>query len=297
MEIQQLRGFMAVATYGSFSQAAEKTFRTQPAISLQIQSLETELETQLFDRLGSKKIVLTPEGKLFFDLISPLMQSLESVPVRFNEARGAFQKGKVLVASQTSVMVYLLPKIVERFKSKYPDCSLSIMNRGKKDILKLLDAGEIDLGIASLSKVPDSISYKRISQFKRLLIAAHDHPIAKKSQVSLKSLSEYPLILPGVGNSTRLAVDNKFKESGLTYNLAMEITGREAIRTYVEMGLGISIVDEFFVTSESKKKLYVKDMSEHFGKAERGILIRKGKFLSKHAREFIEMISKVGFGS
>ena len=72
METQQLKGFVAVAKYGSFSQAAEKTFRTQPAITLQVQSLEKELGVKLFDRLGPKKITLTSEGEILFNIASEI---------------------------------------------------------------------------------------------------------------------------------------------------------------------------------------------------------------------------------
>lgn len=291
MEIQQLKGFIAVAQSGSFSKAAEKTFRTQPAISLQVKSLEKELNTALFDRLGGQKIELTNEGRILFDLISPLLNDLEDLPVKFNDARGLTQKGSVTIATHNSVMVYLLPDIISRFKKKYPDCNLSIVNRSRKDIIQMLKDGEVDIGITSLGNVPDFIDYRVFAQFKRILIAPKGHPLSQKTSIRLEDVTQYPLLIPPQGSNTRAIIDRKFQEKNLNYQIAMEITGRQPIKTYVQMGLGISIINEYYLSGENKNGLFVADMSRHFGKADRGTLLRKGKYLSKHAKEFINILT------
>ena len=290
MEIQQLKGFLAVAKYKGFSRAAEKTYRTQPAISLQVRSLEDELGIKLFDRLGPGKVVLTDEGKVLFELASPLLDDIETLAARFNEARGGVQKGAVRVATHTSVMVYLLPDIIRQFKKKYPKCDLSIVNRGRKDILTMLNSGDIDVGIASLKNIPQYIEYRAFASFDRVLITPKGHPLSKKAIIKPKDIAAYPLILSPVGSNTRAVIDLAFEEKGLKYKAAIEITGRAAVKTYVEMGLGVSIINGFYVSKEDKNRLFVKNMSNYFGKAERGILTRKNKYLSKPAKEFIGMI-------
>lgn len=287
MEIQQLKGFLSVARYGGFSQAAEKTFRTQPAVSLQIQSLEKELGVKLFDRLGPRKITLTPEGKILFGLASPLLEDVSSLTARFNEARGETRKGMVRIATHGSVMVYLLPKVIKSFKKKFPECGLSIINRGRKDIVSLLNEGEVDIGLTSLQAVPKTLDYKVFARFNRILIAAKNHPLAKKPVIRLEDIASYPLLIPPKGTNTRTIIDRVFEDKGLKYTAAMEITGREAAKTYVEMNLGISVINEYYLTKEDRKSLFVKDASHYFGQAERGILTRKGKYLPFPAKEFI----------
>ncbi|MBM3252786.1 MAG: LysR family transcriptional regulator [Candidatus Omnitrophica bacterium] len=292
MELQQLKGFLSVAKYGGFSQAAEKTFRTQPAVSLQIQSLEKELGIKLFDRLGPKKIILTGEGKILFELASPLLEDICSLSKRFSEARGNIQKGSVKVATHASVMVYLLPEVIKKFKHMFPECELSIVSRGRKDIITMLNNGEIDLGITSLQAIPQNIDYKVVAGFDRILITPKGHPLSKKSPLNLEDIVCYPLILPPLETNTRRIIDEKLQEKGLKYNLAMEITGREAVKAFVEMGLGISIINEYYLTKEDKKKLFIKNMSGYFGKSERGILTRKGRFLSFPVKQFINLTVK-----
>jgi len=290
MEIQQLKGFLSVAKYGGFSQAAEKTFRTQPAVSLQIQSLEKELRAKLFDRLGPRKIQLTAEGKILFDLTSPLLEEISSLTERFNEARGKSHKGTVRIATHGSVMVYLLPEVVKAFKKKFPECSLSIMNRGRKDIISMLNEGEVDIGITSLKSVPNTLDYRVFARFNRILIAAKNHPLAKKSVIRLEDIASYPLLIPPKGTNTRTIIDQVFEDKGLKYTPAMEITGREAVKAYVEMGMGISVINEYYLTKEDHRSLFVKDVSNYFGRAERGVITRKSRYLSLTTKGFINII-------
>jgi LysR family transcriptional regulator, cys regulon transcriptional activator len=292
MELQELKGFIAVARHGSFSKAAVKTFRTQPAISLQVQSLEAALGVKLFDRISPRKVVLTEDGKTLLDLASPLIDDFESLENKFKDARGLDRKTSLKIATHLSAMVYILPKAIKAFKKEHPECGFTILNRSRQEIISMLAGGEVDMGITSLKTVPANIVYKPFVKFSRVLIAAKSHPLSKKSSISIKDISEYPLLLPPKGSNTRRVVEDVFEEHGLTYDLAMEVTGRLAIKTYVEMGLGISIVNEFYVAGEAKKSLFVKDVSSYFGYAERGILTRKGGYLSPQTIEFMDLLLK-----
>lgn len=290
MEIQQLKGFLAVAKFRNFTVAARKTLRTQPTISLQVKSLEEELGVKLFERLGPKKVTLTQEGQMLVDIVGPLIDEFDHVTSKFNEKRGIFSASTVRVLTHRSVMVHLLPSVVKKFKQKFPDCQLSILNRSRGEMVTMLNDGEADIGISSLHPVPQGLHYEVVSKYNRILIATKGHPLSKKEQITLKDIAQYPLILPHEGYNTRAIIDNLFKEKGLKYQLAMEVVGRDAIKTYVEMNLGISIINEYYLTAADKSRLFVKDMSRYFGKAETGIIYRKGKDLSTPVEEFIKLI-------
>ena len=246
--------------------------------------------TQLFDRLGPRKVKLTEEGRTFYELVSPLLDGIETLKDRFQEAQGKAQKGSIRVATHSSVMVYLLPEAIKKFKMKFPECELSIVNRGKKDIVSMIQNGEADVGICSLTEVPANIEYEVFAKFKRLLITAKGHPLSKKSTITLKDIAQYPLIVPPQGSNTRTIIDQIFDQNGLKPKISMEVTGRAAIKTYVEMKMGISIINEFYIANEDKKKLFCKDISHYFGEAERGTLTRKEKYLTPTVKKFIDMI-------
>lgn len=288
MELQQLKGFLAVAKLGSFSKAALATHRTQPAVSLQVGSLEEELGTALFERLRDKTI-LTPEGELLRSLASPLIEEFDRIEDKFKELRGEF-KGSISIATHNSVMLYLLPEAIERFRSEFPAADLSLLNRACPDIIKLVEEREVDLGITSMTRVPAHLEYKRLEAFKRVLITPKNHPLTKKRNLTLSDIASFPLILPPHGSNTRKAVESAFQDADLNLQIAMEIAGRDSVKEYVKMGLGISILNEYYMPSSSRRSLALRDVSRFFGKAERGVVTLKNRRQSQWVRRFLEML-------
>jgi DNA-binding transcriptional LysR family regulator len=292
MEIQQLKGFHAVAKYLNFTIAAQKTHRTQPTISLQVKSLEEELGVKLFERLGPKKVTLTKEGQLFLEITAPVLHEFSSLQSKFNEARGMFHTSNVQIVTHSSVMIYLLPSVIKKFKKLYPQVKLLILNRPRKEMIKMVENGEVDFGISSLDGIPPALDYQIFSRYNRILIANKNHEISKKSTITLTDISKYPLVLPNIDSNTRKMIDRAFSEANLSYELTMEVVGRSAIKAYVEMDLGLSIINEYYVTDEDKKNLFVKNMSKYFGMAETGVLIRKNRILPKPSETFITLLKE-----
>ena len=293
MEIQQLKGFHAVAKYRNFTVAAKKTLRTQPTISLQVKALEDELGVRLFERLGPGKVVLTEEGRILQKLSAQVVQEFSDLPMRFNEALEIYGTSSVRIVTHNSVMIYLLPQIIKKFKEEFPDCKLSILNRSRSEIISIIEHGEADIGITSLESVPANLEYRVFSRFDRILIANPQHPLAEKASISLEDIARYPLVLPTEESNTRKIVDEAFREARLSYDLTMEVVGRAAIKTYVGMDLGISVLNEYYVTDEDRKKLCVRDVSRLFGKSQTGVVLRKGRELSKPAKYFSSLLTYV----
>jgi DNA-binding transcriptional LysR family regulator len=292
MEIQQLLGFIAVAQSSSFSKAAQRTLRTQPAVSLQIRALEEEFKTRLFDRLGPHKVTLTDDGKLFYDLVEPIVRDIRLIDERFKEARNTLDNFNVSVASHNSAMMYLLPQVVKTFRVKYQNAKLTIVNRSREDILSMVRNDEAQIGITSITKPQAWADYKILGKFRRVLICRKDHALKNIKKITLEEISKYPLILPQVGSNTRMAIDGVFSEKGLSYQLALEVRGREAVKEFVEMGLGVSILSEYYLSRENRRNLIVKDVSTHFGFSETGLLVRKGRYLNHAARSFMALVFK-----
>ena len=290
--LQQLKGFVTVARLLSFSKAARRTYVSQPAISLQIKALEEQLGAPLFERSGGSKIRLTEKGEMLRDIAEPLVHELQSLKKRFNEMQEAEVKGPLRIATHSSVMMYLLPDVIKEFKERFPACVLSVLNRGRQDIVSMLENDEVDIGITSLTDIPKAINYEVFARFKRLLIAPKRHPLSIKARISLQDIAGTPLLLPPKGSNTRAVVDRAFAGQGLSYSLAMETTGKHATKAYVEMGLGISIMNEFYATKDDRKTLFICDVSKFFGYADRGILTREKGYLSRAAEIFKEILRK-----
>lgn len=287
--LKQLRAFCYAAQTGSISKAADKLFLSQPSVSLQIQALERELDTTLFERRGPK-IRLTPEGKILHDLARPMVQGIDNLGDTFAAHCGDLQSGDLNIAAGESTILYILPTPMKQFAERYPGVRLKMHNVTGRDGLAMLRADEVDFAVGSMLEVPMDINYYPIFTFDPWLITARDHPLADKKSVTLDEISPYGLILPPRHLSTWRIVDLAFHQHNLNYRVALEAGGWEVIKRYVELGLGISIVTGICITERDLDRLAIIPVSRYFPKRRYGVVLREGKFLSPQAKRFIEMM-------
>ncbi len=286
--LKQLRAFCHAAQAGSISKAAEQLFLSQPSVSLQIQALERELDTPLFERRGPQ-IRLTPEGEILFELARPMVRAIDGLADTFAAHCGNLQGGELNIAAGESTILYILPEPVRRYAQAYPGVQLKLHNVTGRDGLRMLRADEVDFAIGSMLEVPKYIDYHPIFDFRPLLITPLDHPLAKKESVTLEDISPHGLILPPKHLTTWRLVDLIFQQHKLNYRVALEAGGWEVIKKYVELGLGISIVTSICIT-EADTSIARIPLDRYFPVRSYGVVLRRGKFLTPQAKQFIEMI-------
>lgn len=285
--LQQLRGFCYAAQSGSISKAAERLFLSQPSVSLQIQALEREFKTTLFERRGPK-INLTPEGKTLYELAAPLVEELDTLHETFAARRGGLETGRLDIAAGESTILYILPQFVKEFVEIYPGIELKLHNVTGRDGLAMLRADECDFAVGSMVEDRADIEYTPLFSYDPMLITPVDHPLAKKRQVTIKDVAQYQLILPPSHLTTWKIADLVFEQHNLTYEVKLEAGGWEVIKKYVELGLGISIVTSICLTGS--ERLAAIPLGKYFPKRTYGIVMRKGKFLSPQAQRFVEIM-------
>jgi DNA-binding transcriptional LysR family regulator len=159
---QQLRGFYHVATTGSFSVAAEHMYLGQPAVTLQVQALERELNAKLFERRRGS-VVLTPEGQVLFDLAAPLVEALESLDDAFRERLGRFEAGEVRCAAPDNVISDMLPSLVAHCNIKFPSIDLVFYSCTSLQALEMVSRGDVDLGIGAVRDLPGHIRFQQLT--------------------------------------------------------------------------------------------------------------------------------------
>lgn len=292
MDIAHYKSFMEVLRTGSFSKAARATYRTQPTVSLQIKTLETELGVRLFERFGPMKVRPTREGQMLAGVLEPLLKDFDAVKRRFDEARGSAASREIRIATHETVMAYLFPDIIEHFQKKYRDVKFVFFRKNKEDIVSLVSSGEADFGITTLDRVPPGIVYQVFRTHKRVLLLPKKHPLTKLSHITLKDIAAYPLILPPFQSETRILVDQTFRKKDIPYSVSLELTGRDAVKKYVEKGLGISIINDYYLEPEDSEHMRIVDVSEYFGRTSRAILYRKAKNFSPIHRDLLDYILK-----
>jgi DNA-binding transcriptional LysR family regulator len=283
---QQLRGFCYAAATGSVSQAAKRMNLSQPAVSQQIQSLESELNVTLFWRRGSH-IQLTHEGEILHEMAKPLIEQLEHLDEQFLLRRLEVDDGHIELAAGSSTILYFLPPYVETFHRAHPRIEVRLHNVTGATGLEQLRAGQVDFAVGPLMSVPADIDFHPIRTYDPVVITCPNHPLACR-KLTLREISRYPLILPPRGMSTWNLVDSTFKRHGLPYQVAMEVGGWEAIKRYVSLGLGISIIISIGITGE--ESLEVLPAGEFFPRRSYGLVLRKGRILSPQARLFVSQL-------
>jgi len=287
--LKPLRAFCQVARLGSISRAAEALFLSQPAVTLQIQALEREFGVRLFERTG-RRLTLTREGEALHELARPMVEQLDTLGASFRERLRGLEGGELQVAAGSSTILYLLPKIVEAFRASYPDVQLTLHNVTGAGGLELLRSDKVDLAVGSMLDVPNDLDYAAAYRFDPMLITPRDHPLAALPRITLADLSPYGLILPPQRLTTYRLVDLVFRKAQVPYTVALEVGGWEVIKQYVAMGLGISIVTAICLTDADRERLHARSLAEFFPARSYGVVMRRGKYLSPQARDFIDLI-------
>lgn len=292
MEIQQLRGFVAVVEHKSFTKAAQATFRTQPTVSLQVKALEDELGYQLVDREPGRDVVITPEGEALYRLATRLLAEIDSIRDRI-ELKPAVTPGSALtvITDLTSVPNNLYEHI-RAFKEKYPSVPLSVTSRDPSVFLDELRQGRAHLGFSLERDFPADIVNQPVYSFHRFLLAPKEHPLLKKDPLTLADIAEHPLIVTNGVGIGRDAIEQIFREAGLCMKVSLELDHPENVKYYVRHGMGVAILGELFIRPEDMTTLWFRDVSQWFGKGEIALVYPKNRILPPFAREFASMVTE-----
>ena len=293
-KLKQLRAFCHAARLGSVTRAAEALFLSQPAVSLQLGALESEMGVSLFERLG-RRLALTREGELLYEIARPLIDGIDGLDGEFRNRLKGLDAGELNIAAGSSTILYLLPPLVQAFRERHPEVQLKLHNVTGMDGLARIRADEVDLAVGSMLDVPNDIDYAATHSFDPMLIAPLDHPLAKKEPLRLEDLSPYGLILPPKRLTTYRLVDLVFQQRRVAYTVALEVGGWEVIKQYVAMGLGVSIVTGICLTEKDREQLAIRNLREYFPPRSYGIVVRKGKYLSPQARAFVDLVKPALF--
>jgi len=290
MEWQQIMGFYYVAKLGSFTKAANVTFRTQSAISQQIKNLEEELGCQLLERIGKRKLRLTSAGERFFRFSKSILEEYNSLIEGINEIKG-LQKGRLRMGAPFTTLYHLFPLALKSYIKQFPNVELTILDRSQQDILDLIKNGDIDLGLVLESNVEKDLTALRWKKVRTVVMTPIGHPLEKVKRVTLKQIGKYPLILPPQNIKYRSNLEERFEKIGVDYHIIMESSNVELSSLYVEMELGISFATVVKDLPELKKRKLAFLPMDHLFKPDYIVVVmRKNKTLISYKNAFIKIL-------
>ncbi len=287
MDTQNLKAFQAVAAKGSFSEAASELFITQPAVSKRIAALELELGCKLFDRVG-RNVHLTHEGETLLPKAQQILRDLQDARRQMLELSGEV-KGHLSLATSHHIGLHRLPTVLRQFTHRYPDVQLSLDFLDSEKAYTQVLHGHYDLAITTLAPEPEKAIHSHAIWTDELcFVAAHDHPLADRSQLDLKELAEFPAILPDKNTYTTRLIRELFEAENLELITNMATNHMDTIKMMSSIGLGWAVLPNTIV-DEGLKVLNVKDLRLS---RELGLIHHRERSLSNAAKAFLELLQK-----
>ncbi len=287
MDFDQLEIFLEVARLSSFSRAAEKRFRTQPAISSQIRALEEEVGARLLDRSGGR-VSVTAAGKLFFKYAEETIERRKTILTEIAETERV-PRGEIVVGANEGTCLHVLPEVFAQFKRDYPNVSVSIKRSDYARILESILENAVDFGFVSLPVTDNRLEAQMIHRDHLVAITAPKHPLASKKSVTVAEIAVYPLVLPKLGH-TRDALDALFYDHHMKPNVAMELDSSELLKRFVAAGVGVGFIARSNIEEDIRAKALVAlTLADIQIRRDLALVSRKDKSLSRAARAFMDI--------
>ncbi len=246
MNINHVRAFVAVVDHGSFSEAARATGLSQPAVTMQIQGLESDLGATLLER-RYRKVELTEAGRALLPFARRVMAELDEARAEIDRLSDTVG-GHLELAVSTTPGQYILPRLLGSFLRAYPEVSVSLRVYDSADVVGRVEAGEAHLGMTGARIVGAKVDYEEMGTDQLLMICPPGDPLAGHASAALADVAERPFIVRESGSGTRIVFEQALRDGGIDpsdLNVVMELGTSEAIVNAVEGGMGVGVVSHW----------------------------------------------------
>lgn len=289
LSIEQLNSFRALSETGSFTKAAEILFRTQPAISQTIRSLEDILGERLFIREG-RVASLTPAGQILLDYVNEAFDTLEQGLFKIDSLKD-LTEGHLTISTSDTTAYYILPDVLLEFRKKYPGIDVRIHCNPSPVSAEQVISREADVGIVTLPLANPKLTSESLIIREDVVICSPSHALSGRKKISLKELQKYPLLLLDRGSNTRAHIDRILVKENINPKIVMELGSIEVIKKLVQLDFGISIVPLIALHTELKEnKLKAIRIFKKSECRELGIIYSSKGIHSSAAIEFIKIL-------
>lgn len=291
MKLQQLRYFVEINNQQlNISRASHALSTSQSGVSKQIKLLEQELGVHLFIRHGKKLAAITPIGEQILHLAQNILDKTHHIKQLTHNV--SHQKKSLLIATTHTQARYVLPVIVEKFMSLYPEINLNIQQGTPEQVAALLEQGDVDIAIATevLAHRKNLVSLP-CYQWSRSIITQIKHPLNKINNPTLSDIVQYPIVTYVQGFTGRYKQDESFNRQHLQPNIVLTAVDADVIKTYVRLGLGIGIIADMAFNFSHDNDLSIINAEHLFGISTSQIAIKKQSYIKPYLYSFIEMFA------
>lgn len=259
MEIHQLTYFVAVAETGSFSRAAERCNVTQPSLSQQIQKLEQELGTPLFDRLP-RRVVLTDAGRALLPRAVSILAELQDIKHSMNQEADS-SRGRLSVGFIPTIAPFVLPRVIKRFNQEFPEARLSVHEDLTEALVHDIVDGKLDVGITSTPIHNRLIRTEELLSEPLLVASSKANDIISRANIHVKELDKFPFIALSEVHCLGEQVQSFCYQQDLEMKIVCHTAQLSTVQNCVAMGLGVSLVPKALAVSDQSKQVIYRELS------------------------------------
>jgi DNA-binding transcriptional LysR family regulator len=289
MDLLQLEHFLAVVEERTFTRAAERVCRTQPAVSQSIKRLEDEVGAPLFAR-DVHEVSLTEAGRVLAGYARRMVDLRDEAMRQVSEIK-TLKAGTLAIAAHESAAVYLLPAPLRTYLQRFPDIRVGIYRSQLNEIPRQVMDRQVDVGFVKDEPAFHELQSIEVHADRMLCIASPHHPLASRAEVSVRDLSDEQFVLHHLCGSTADMVLRLFAQHGMRCRIAAELWSFENIKNFVQEQVGLAIVPGVTVRQELGNGTLVQIPVRELSVPRRTLMIyREQGYVSDSARELIKIV-------
>ena len=290
MELRDIKSFIGVADYKSFTKAAEHSYLSQPSLSKAVKKLEDELHVELFDR-STRYLHLTDAGQIVYTQGKKALAALTELTTLLDELT-AVEVGEIKMGVPPLIGTLFFPKIARLFHEQYPNVTLELIEMGAKVIEQLVKEGQIDVGLIVLPVDETAFNIVPFITDEFVLYVHKDHPFTGQSIVSLSELREEKFIVFSEHFSLHDHIINACKEAGFTPSISYESSQWDLILELVASKLGIALLPNSIFEKQNNPSIKTIPLQAPSLLWKLGVITKKESYHSFALRKLLEIIKK-----
>lgn len=281
--------FYYVATSLSFSEASKQLFISQSAVSQSIKTLERKLEQPLFIR-STKKVRLTPAGKLLLKHVEPAMNLIQRGENQLLEAT-TLGLGQLHIGASDTICRYFLVPYLKEFHQKFPSVPIKVTNGTSFHCVTLLEQGKVDLIVSNYPNPRLNHSYiqKTVRSFRDVFIANPAYYNLTQQEIPLEELRQYPILMLSRESTTSEFLHNLFLQHQLELVPEIELSSNDLLIDLARIGLGIAFIPDYCLDSSSQE-LYILKTKEPLPERQMVAAVNTSLPISASTEEFLKLL-------
>jgi DNA-binding transcriptional LysR family regulator len=291
MDLLQLEHFLAVVQEGSFTRAAERVCRTQPAVSQSVKRLEEAVGVPLFAR-DMPELTLTEAGQTLVAYAKNMLKLRDSAMRQISELH-SLSTGHLTIGAYESAAVYLLPGPLRSYFRHFPRIKVGIHRRPLDEIPRQVMDREIDIGFVNDETTFHGLKSVMIHADEMICIASPRHPLTTRSRVKVTDLATEPFVVHHLCSTTEQKILRLFEAHGTRCNIAAELWSFENVKHFVQQDIGLAIVPRVTVLQELSTGALVEVPVEGLDISRRTLMVFQERgYVSDCAQQFIDMVEQ-----